>query len=203
MEISLKEAGEERKAQNELFQTSISDQRATINILQKALTRLREFYGFAQIKSHQEPGAPAPPPPPKPSSKSYERSGLSGGVVQLLMKIIEDAEAAEGVLQVSEQHSQKLYASYVADTTASIEANRDLIEEKEGHVAETESQKAETEEAQSANNQELDTLRNLLQAHHLDCDYILKYFNIRQRARAEEMDAITDAKAILSGADFK
>jgi len=203
MEISLKEAGEDRKEQNQLFQTSVSDQRATINILQKALTRLRAFYGFAQVQAHQEPGAASPPPPPLPSSKSYEKSGLSGGVVQLLMKIIEDAEAAEGVLQVSEQHSQGLYATFVKDTTATIEADRDLIEEKEGHVAETESAKSETEEAQSANGQELETLGNLLQAHHLDCDYVLKYFNVRQKARAEEMDAITDAKAILSGADFK
>jgi len=204
-EISLKEAGEERKAQNQLFITSVSDQRATINILQKALTRLRQFYGLAQVNVHdqQEPGAAAPPPPPKPSSKSYEKSGLSGGVVQLLMKIIEDAEAVEGVLQVSEQHAQGLYATFVKDTTASIEANRDLIEEKEGQVAETESLKAETEEAQSANQQELETLLNLLKAHHLDCDYIIKYFDIRQKARAEEMDAINDAKAILSGANFK
>merc|ERR1719221_801665 len=158
-EISLKEAGEQRKAENQLFITSVSDQRATINILQKALTRLRQFYGLAQVNVHQEPGAAAPPPPPKPSSKSYEKSGLSGGVIQLLMKIIEDAEAADGVLQVSEQHAQGLYASFVKDTTASIEANRNLIQEKEGQVAETETAKAETEEAQSANEEELETLR--------------------------------------------
>ena len=59
------------------------------------------------------------------------------------------------------------------------------------------------EEAQSANSVELETLRNLLQAHHLDCDYVLKYFCIRQKSRAEEMSAITGAKAILFGVDFK
>merc|ERR1719356_695876 len=90
MEVSLKEAGEQRKEQNQLFQTSISDQRATINILQKALTRLRSFYGFAQVNAHsqQEPGAPAPTPPTLPSSKSYRKSDMSGGVIQLLMKVI-------------------------------------------------------------------------------------------------------------------
>merc|ERR1719476_1088855 len=44
MEISLKAAGEERKAQNKLFQTSVSDQRAVINILNKANKRLQDFY---------------------------------------------------------------------------------------------------------------------------------------------------------------
>merc|ERR1719203_1579351 len=176
-----------------------------INILQKALTRLRQFYGFAQVNAHnsQEPGAAVPPPPPRPSSKSYEKSGLSGGVVQMLMKIIEDSTALEAELVVSEQHDQENYAAYVKDTTNSIETERALTEEKEGHLASTEAERSETEEAQLANEQELSTLRDLLQAHHLDCDYILKYFDIRQKARAEEMDAITDAKAILSGADYK
>merc|ERR1719221_2425913 len=201
-EISLKEAGEQRKTENQLFITSVSDQRATINILQKALTRLRQFYGLAQVNVHQEPGAAAPPPPPKPSSKSYEKSGLSGGVIQMLMKIIEDCTVLEKELETTEQHDQAAYASYVADTKASIEAARKLTEEKEGHLAATEAERSEVEEAQLANEQELDTLNELLKAHHLDCDYLLKYFKIRQTARAEEMNAITDAKAILSGADY-
>jgi len=49
---------------------------------------------------------------------------------------------------------------------------------------------------------ELEKLGELLKAHHLDCDFVLKFFDLRQRARAEEMDAIKDAKAILSGANF-
>jgi len=37
---------------------------------------------------------------------------------------------------------------------------------------------------------------------HLDCDFLLKYFDVRQKGRAEEMAAIAEAKAILSGANF-
>jgi len=64
-EVSLKQAGEQRKAENELFQTSIADQRATITILNMALDRMKKFYapGFVQIKTHQPvPGAAAAPP---------------------------------------------------------------------------------------------------------------------------------------------
>merc|ERR1719482_2685559 len=43
-EVSLKQAGEQRKADNQLFQQSISDQRATIAILNMALKRLKAFY---------------------------------------------------------------------------------------------------------------------------------------------------------------
>jgi len=45
-------------------------------------------------------------------------------------------------------------------------------------------------------------LNGLLKAQHLDCDWLMKYFDLRQKARVEEMDAITDAKAVLAGADF-
>jgi hypothetical protein len=38
---------------------------------------------------------------------------------------------------------------------------------------------------------------------HASCDFVLDNFNLRQEARAAEMDALENAKAILSGADFK
>merc|ERR1719181_1486196 len=44
MEVSLKKAGIDRKAENELYQQSVADQRATISILNMALDRMKEFY---------------------------------------------------------------------------------------------------------------------------------------------------------------
>merc|ERR1719161_2164123 len=43
-EIALKQAGEMRKGESQLFQTSVADQRAAIQILKMALARLRDFY---------------------------------------------------------------------------------------------------------------------------------------------------------------
>lgn len=204
MQVSLKSAGETRKAENEMYQQSIMDQRATINILNKATERLRAFYGLNQVEVHmhgrQEPGAAVPPPPPKPSG--YEKSAGAGGVMQLLAKIISDAEIIEQELQASEQQMQADYEEFAKSATASIDADRTSIEQKSSHLAEAKGLKSETKENQLANNAELEKLGELLKAHHLECDYIIKYFDIRQQARQEEMDAINDAKAILSGADF-
>merc|ERR1719223_411371 len=88
MEMSLKAAGENRKKENEVFVTSVSDQRATIEILGKALARLKVFYGGAtlsQVRAHAEGAVRVDPPPPTPSD--YRKSAASGGAVQLLMKI--------------------------------------------------------------------------------------------------------------------
>merc|ERR1719387_2327664 len=193
MEISLKKAGEDRKEENLLFQSSVSDSRATINILNKALARLQEFYNK---KALAQTGVA--PPPPKP--KDYHKSGGAGGVMQLLSMVIEEAEAGEAALVVDEKHAQESYATLVSDAKASIEANRAAVAEKSTTLAETEGLLSETEEALLANGEKLAKLDELLHAIHMDCDWILKYFDVRQTARQEDIDAILEAKAILAGA---
>merc|ERR1719298_185433 len=75
MEVSLKKAGIDRKAENELYQQSVADQRATITILNMALDRMKEFYApkaaLVEVHAHKQA------PPPKPSSTGYEKSGSS------------------------------------------------------------------------------------------------------------------------------
>jgi len=203
MEVSLKQAGQERKQQNTLFQQSVTDQRATVNILGKAKARLKAFYeqsSLVQVRVHHRMLQKLQQR--QPSTPKYEKSVASGGVLQLLTKIIKDAEKTERELASSEQKSQQDYSLFVKDTKSSIDAVRSALEAKQKQRAEAESEKSETEEAQLANNVEVSKLQDLLKAHHLDCDFVLKYFDIRQKSREEEINAITDAKSILSGADF-
>jgi hypothetical protein len=206
-EISLKTAGENRKTENHIYQTTIADQRAMVRILQMALVRLQKFYApnelkkeAANLKFVQQPNPP--PKPSGPEAVGYEKHGSSGGVMQMIQLIIEDATREEDEMHAEEQKSQSDYAEFAAATSASIQADRESIALKEKEVASTESEKSETEEAQLANQVSLDKLNELLTNLHAQCDYIIKYFKIRQEARAEEMEAIAEAKAILSGADF-
>merc|ERR1719439_44445 len=192
MEQALKKAGEQRKAENHEFQQSVSDQRATIQISNKALTRLQMYYNKAFVQTQT-----AAPPPVKTFGGKYEKSAGAGGAMQLLTMVIEDAGRVEAELVVDEQHAQEAYAAYAQDTTDSIEASRAAIAEKAQALAATEASLSETEEALLANAAELAKLGDLLNGLHLDCDYIIKYFSIRQTARKEEMDAIVEAKAIL------
>jgi len=202
MEVQLKKAGLDRKAENEMFQQQVADQRATVKVLGMAMDRLKEFYtpgAFVQVRAHQpEPGAAVEAPPAKP--KAYEKSAGSGGVMQLIAKIISEAEQAEKELVLDENHAQKMYGEYVTSATASLEADRQSIAEKEKQTAETSSELSATEESQLANKASLEKLDGLLMGLHAECDYIIKYFDIRQQARQEEMDSIDEAYAILSGA---
>jgi len=196
MEVAMKQAGEQREKENEQFQTEISDQRATANILKKALTRLKKFYTpeLLEMHTHQQRDLNRP--------KKYAKSAGAGGAIELIMKVIEDAEAAEKQLEMSEQNLQDNYASFVKSTSATIQADRDAIAEKNEQLAAANAEKSETEGAQLSNKMGLEELNSLLQAHHTDCDWLLKYFDLRQKARQDEIDSITDAKAVLSGAGF-
>merc|ERR1719277_1125376 len=166
MEVALKEAGEERKAENQLYQQEISDQRATTNILNKALARLKKFYAPELLQAPtNRPGFAVGDKPAEP--KDYAKSGGAGGVIQLLMKVIEDAEVAEQQLEMGEQKAQETYADFVRSATATIEAHRSAIREKSAHASATKAELSETEEAQLNNEMQLGELRDLLKAHHI------------------------------------
>merc|ERR1719330_317522 len=76
-------------------------------------------------------------------------------------------------------------------------------------IADKESAKAATEEELQANKQ---TLKETKQDHaatlkyiadlHLECDWSLKYYDVRKVMRASEVDALEKAKAVLNGADY-
>jgi len=193
MEVELKKAGEGRKTENLLFQTSVSDQRATVAILGMAQGKLKAFYSaksFVQTKAAQ------------PATDDYEKSAGAGGVMQLLAKIITDAEVEEQQLGQAEADAQAAYADLVKDTTNSIETARKSIAQKAKQSAAAKGEKSEAESAQIANDAEITQLQKLLMGTHASCDFLLKFFDVRQKARSEEMDAIGEATAILSGASF-
>jgi len=195
MQVSLKKAGLERKEQNQIFQAATADQRATIVILNKALDRLSDFYAS---KSLIQKKTALDPPPPTP--KGYSKSGGGGGVMQLIQKIISDAELAEQTLLADEQSAQNSYSQFASDTTAAMEANQASITEKTVLLEKHAATKSQTNEAISYNNEAIAKLDESLHAIHADCDFLLKYFDVRQQARKEEMASIVEAKAILSGA---
>jgi hypothetical protein len=204
--IELKRAGENRKTENHEFQQMISDQRATIGILHKALDRLNDFYDKASLLSvrarahKQEPGAPVAPPPP--AGKAYKKSGTAPGVIQMLEKIIQEAELADKEAVAAEQQSQEAYANFVANTNAALDTYEKSIAAKTEAKDKSTSDKLVAGQDLNAVKEALGDLEDENKALHLNCDYLLKNFNIRQTARQEEIEAIQEAKQILSGADF-
>jgi len=68
-------------------------------------------------------------------------------------------------------------------------------------AAEEEALQSEKDSKAEAGKQLMATL-SFIKSLHSECDWLLKYFDVRKTARASEMEALTQAKAVLSGADF-
>jgi len=201
MQVQLKRAGEDREKQNKEFQMTVADQRETQKLLTAALGVLKDFYGKggSALIQKQEPAGPPPPP----GFEAYKNNAASGGVMQLIQQIISDAKAMEAETIRAEEDAQKAYEDFVKETNNSIEAkSRDIVNKSE------EKAKAETDLVRAKQDKdavllELEQLSNYNAELHQSCDFVLKNFDLRQTARDEEVEALRQAKAILSGAKFQ
>jgi len=202
MQLQLKRAGEDREVENKEFQLTVADQRATQKLLQQALTVLKGFYEKGAAAALIQKAEPAGPPPP-PGFKEYKTSAAAGGVMGMIQQIINDAKAMEAETIRAEEDAQKAYEDFVKETNASIEAASKAIVNKSEEKAKAEADLVEAEDSLSAVELELEQLGNYKLQLHQSCDFVLKNFEIRQTARDEEIEALKQAKAILSGAKFE
>merc|ERR1712151_505244 len=109
----------------------------------------------------------------------------------------------EGEAIRAEEDSQKAYEDFVKETNASIEANSKAIVEKTEAKAKAEGELVQSKESKEAVMLELEQLSNYNAELHQSCDFVMKNFEVRQTARDEEVEALRQAKAILSGAKFE
>jgi septal ring factor EnvC (AmiA/AmiB activator) len=202
MQVQLKRAGEDREKQNKEFQTTIADQRETQKLLQAALAILADFYGKAEKAAMLQRQEPAGPPPPA-GFEEYKKNAASGGVMSMIEQIIADAKAMEAEAIRAEEDAQKAYEDFVKETNASIEAKSEDIVNKSESKAKAEADLVEAKESKEATMLELEQLSNYNAQLHQSCDFVMKNFELRQTARDEEVEALKQAKAILSGAKFE
>jgi len=200
MQVQMKRAGEDREKQNKEFQTTVADQRATQQLLKKALDVLQDFYDKSKTSLAQQ--EPAGPPPPA-GFKEYKKNAAAGGVTGMMQQIINDAKAMEAEAIRSEEDAQKAYEDFVKETNASIEAKSKDIVNKSEDQAKAEGEHVDTKRAHEETMLELQQLADYKSELHNNCDFVLKNFDIRQTARDEEVEALKQAMAILSGAKFE
>merc|ERR1719498_810652 len=94
------------------------------------------------------------------------------------------------------------YESFVSETNASIKAAQESIMNKSEAKAKAEGTRTETNVELDTT---MDTLETLVQENrdlHGECDYTLKNFDVKQASRDDEIEALKQSSAILSGASF-
>merc|ERR1719235_3116434 len=194
MQLQLKHAGEDRELANNDFKQVVADQRASQTLLKQALDVLKAVYAKKlALMQKQEPPA---------SFKKYEKNKKSGGVMGMIQELIDESKAMETDAIRAEEEAQKAYEDFVKETNGSIETKSKEIVNKSELKAKAEDDKTEAEESRDKILLDLEQLANEAADLHKACDFVLKNFDIRQTARDEEVEALKQAKNILSGAKF-
>jgi len=200
----MKSGSETREADNSDFQVTVNDQRVMSMILTKALDRMKQVYALLQ---QRQPGAPhiqtsgthTDPGNGPAKFKKYEENAGGGRIVKMLEVILADTKKVEDQAIASEQDSQSAYENFMKDSNKAITKEQQSQADMEGAraTAKEELSMAETDFKETMT--ELEGLDQTNADLHKSCDYILKNFDARQAARAAEMDALQEAKNILSG----
>jgi len=198
LQVQLKRAGEDREKENKDFQQTVVDQRETQKLLQQALNVLKSFYdkkaeAFMQLRQD-----PAPE-----GFKAYKKNEGASSVLVLIQQIIGDAKVMEAEATKAEEDAQSNYETYVKQTNLSTTTKQRAIDNKTEDKAKAEGDKTAAETELKNSNQELMDLSNGGGDIHKSCDFVLKNFDVRQEARDQEVAALGQAKAILSGAQFQ
>jgi septal ring factor EnvC (AmiA/AmiB activator) len=198
LQLDLQRATEDRKAENKDFQTTVADQAAVVEVLKKALDKLATFYDSEFLQKSQK-SAQTPPVP----QMEYSKSAGSTGVMSMIEKLIQDAKSLMADSKKSEQESQAAYEATVASTNMSVDALSKEVVSKTKAQVKANKDKLETVSDISDTQKELDGLGKYSGELHAECDYVMKNFGARQEARAQEIEALQQAKQILSGASLQ
>mmetsp|Transcript_37300 Transcript_37300/g.87347 ORF Transcript_37300/g.87347 Transcript_37300/m.87347 type:complete len:714 (-) Transcript_37300:82-2223(-) len=197
LQLNLQSAGEDRKAQNLDFQRTVADQTATKHVLHMALERLAKYYDNAALvqskRSQQTPPV---------AQMEYTPNDGATGVMSMLEKLIQEADGMISGSKREESNAQAGYETFVKDSFASIAGLQTEVATKTEEKAEASKEKIATSQDIADAAGELDRLDKYETDLHTECDYVMKNFDIRQGARAQEIEALKQAKQILSGANL-
>merc|ERR1719311_1379054 len=197
LNMELQRASENRKKENLDFQKVVADQMVTAEILAKALDKLATFYdeaAFAQTKANKQT-------PPVPQME-YKKSAGASGVMSMIEKLIYDTKDITAESKKSEGEAQAAYEALIAHTNESIADLTKEITSKTKAKAQAKKDLSMTNGDLADTNEEIENLGKYNADLHGECDYVMKNFDIRQSARAQEMEALQQAKQILNGANL-
>jgi len=212
LDKSVAEATEQRKEEHEEFTETMSSNAAAKELLGFAKNRLNKFYNpklykppaasLLQISAHHQNKKDAPPPPPEAPGAYKKKGEESTGVIAMIDTLIRDLDKEMTESETEEKDAQGDYENMMGDSKEKRAADSKSLTGKQSTKAELEtSLESNTEDKKSAS-RELMATEEYIASLHAECDFLLKYFDMRRQARGEEIDALNKAKAVLSGADF-
>merc|ERR1711933_517290 len=144
----------------------------------------------------------APPPPPATWGAYSKKTEESAGVIGMIDLLIKDLDKEMTEAKTEEKDGQADYETMMKGSAAKRVADSKSLADKQAAKADTEKSLSDLSGEKKDKTSELLATLKYIQSLHTECDWLLKYYDMREQARTGEIDSLTKAKAVLSGADY-
>lgn len=144
----------------------------------------------------------APAPPPETAAAYMKKTEESGGVIAMMDLLVRDLDKEMTVADTEERNAQEDYEKAMADSAAKRTQDSKTMADKEAARAQMKAELEETVYSKKSSEEELKGVTNYLMTLHSECDWLVQNYGVRKEARTDEVDSLSKAKAVLSGADY-
>lgn len=201
LDKSVASATEQRKEEHQEYSAGMASNAAAKELLGFAKNRLNKFYNPALYKAPKAAMTQIAPAPE--SFGAYAKKGqASNGILALLDTLIADLDKDMTEAETTEKDSQVDYEALMKDSAEKRANDSRSLTDKQSALADLKTDLGNAKTSHKADANELLATSRYISSLHAECDWLLKYFDVRKEARASEIDSLGRAKAVLSGADF-
>jgi chromosome segregation ATPase len=224
LDESVKEATAIRKEENAEYKELMQSDGAAKELLLFAKNRLNKFYNpklynppakvelsemgsisrdmsFVQVREHAQLKSNVEPPPETWDAYA-KKSEQSTGVIAMIDLLVKDLDTEMTEAKVEEDNSQEEYGKTIADAKTDRTGLSKTLKSKTAAKADLTADLETLKSDKKSTTAELMATEKYMSDIHSDCDWLLKYFDVRAEARSGEIESLDKAKAILSGADY-
>merc|ERR1719473_1339873 len=127
----------------------------------------------------------------------------SNSVMALMDMLVKELETEIQEAEHNEKTGQKEYTELLTDAQENKAANIKSITDKTKSKADLETKLEDTKTKHIVASDALENVKGYIADLHQSCDFIIANFEVRRESRTAEMESLSSAKAVLSGADFK
>merc|ERR1712194_218357 len=147
---------------------------------------------LAAVSAHSQHNV-APPPPPEAPGAYKKKSGENSGVMAMIDLLVQDLDKEMTESATSEKDAQADYEQLMADSAAKRTSDSSLLTEKSANRASMEADLQAHKDSHASLSKDLGATLQYIASLHAECDWLLKFFEVRKEARASEIDALGNA----------
>lgn len=146
---------------------------------------------FIQVRMQQAPPA-----------GSYKKSEASSGIIAMINNLKRDLEVDIQKSKSDDEADQKEYETLMSNSAEKRSTDAQALETRVAEAVTHQEGIQKNEEEQRGAADELDAVKTIQANLATECTETLQNHAARKKARATEVDALNNAKAVLAGADY-